>query len=228
MPGGRSMSVQIAPEGKLRHLVLQCDDAGAFLGFLDVYDHMRGGSIDLKAALSSPGVAEGGIRIVGFRLQSPGKEREPVVEADGTRIVPIRQVAPTDQSAFDKFAANYALRKGVITMTEGIAKGPTTGATASGQIDLNNQKIQIKGTYIPLYGLNNLVSRIPLLGEIAGAGRNEGLVGVTFKVVGSVDDPVLQVNPISAIAPGIFRRIFEYHIDQAHTSDDAEKSNSSN
>ncbi|MFX4846472.1 AsmA-like C-terminal domain-containing protein, partial [Acinetobacter baumannii] len=91
-------------------------------------------------------------------------------------------------------------------------------------IDLNNQRIQITGTFIPLYGLNNLVSRIPLLGEIAGAGRNEGLVGVTFKVVGSVDDPVLQVNPISAIAPGIFRRIFEYHVDGPRAGDETERS----
>jgi hypothetical protein len=229
MPGGRSMDVQIHPDGKVRALTLQCDDAGAFMGFLDVYDHMQGGSIELKAALSSPGVAEGSLRVVNFHLQTQSKgPREPVVEQDGTRSLPIRQIAPSDQSSFDKFAANYALRKGVITMTQGIAKGPTTGATASGQIDLNNQKIQIKGTYIPLYGLNNLVSRIPLLGEIAGAGRNEGLLGVTFKVVGSVDDPVLQVNPISAIAPGIFRRIFEYHIDEAHVPDDTEKASSSN
>jgi len=229
MPGGRSMTVRILPAGPVRQLTLQCDDAGAFVSFLDVYDRMRGGSIELKAALSSPGVAEGNLRVVGFNLERQAKAtREPVIEPDGTRLLPIRQAAPTDQTNFDKFAANYALRKGVITMTEGIAKGPTTGATASGQIDLNNQKLQFKGTYIPLYGLNNLVSRIPVLGEIAGAGRNEGLLGVTFKVVGSVDDPVLQVNPISAIAPGIFRRIFEYHIDEAHGADETDKANPAN
>ena len=103
---------------------------------------------------------------IGFQLQSQVKgEREAVVAPDGTRTLPIRQAEPTAETNFNKFAANYALRKGVITMTEGIAKGPSTGATASGQIDLNDQKMQIKGTFIPLYGLNNLVSRIPLLGE---------------------------------------------------------------
>jgi hypothetical protein len=229
MPGGHKMSVEIHPEGKVRLLTLNCDDAGDFVAFLDVYDHMRGGTIELKSALSSPGVAEGSLRLYDFKLQAQqSKLHEPVVEPDGTRSLPIRQAAPNDPNTFDKFAANYALRKGVITMTQGIAKGPTTGATASGQINLNDQKLQFTGTYIPLYGINNLVSRIPLLGEIAGAGRNEGLLGVTFKIVGSVDDPVLQVNPISAIAPGIFRRIFEYHIDEAHDPDLPEKANSSN
>ncbi len=227
--GGRMLNVQIKPEGANRVVLLDCNDAGAFLSFVDIYDRMHDGGISLKADISAPGVAEGGIRVLGFRLDTQVKAtREPVVEPDGTRTLPIRQAAPTDPSSFDKFSANYALRKGVITMTEGVARGATTGATASGQIDLNNQKIQIKGTYIPLYGLNNLVGRIPVLGEIVGAGRNEGLVGVTFKVIGSVDDPVLQVNPISAIAPGIFRRIFEYNVDDPHAPQDAQKDNSSN
>jgi hypothetical protein len=228
LPGGRSLGVQIKPQSRTRDLSITSDDAGSVLGFFDIYDRMRGGGFDLRSTLSSANASEGSLRILGFRLEPQGRDRQLNIEADGVRSAPIRQVAPTDQTTFDKFAASYSVRKGVITMTQGIAKGPTTGATASGQIDLNNQRIQITGTFIPLYGLNNLVSRIPLLGEIAGAGRNEGLVGVTFKVVGSVDDPVLQVNPISAIAPGIFRRIFEYHVDGPRAGDETERSPSGN
>ena len=38
----------------------------------------------------------------------------------------------------------------------------------------------------------------------------EGLIGVTFKVEGPIDAPRVFVNPLSAVAPGILRKIFEY------------------
>ncbi|WP_181184036.1 AsmA-like C-terminal domain-containing protein [Prosthecodimorpha hirschii] len=214
-PGGRSVEISIRPDGNRRVLTVNSDDAGAVLGFLDVYERLRGGSLRLSAVLSGPGSADGVVKIVGFGLLPPKNERVASLRTtnDGLREVAVRDVPVTEDASFDRFQVNFAMRKGVITVSDGIAKGQATGATMSGQIDLVNQRLNVAGTFIPLYGLNNLVSRIPLFGEIVGAGRNEGLVGVTFKVVGSVDNPVLQFNPISAIAPGIFRRIFEYRVD---------------
>jgi len=34
---------------------------------------------------------------------------------------------------------------------------------------------------------------------------------VTYEVVGTPGAPVLNVNPISAVAPGMFRKIFEFN-----------------
>lgn len=215
-PGGRSVEISIRPDGNRRILAMNSDDAGAVLGFLDLYERLRGGTLSLSAVLSGPGSADGVLKIVGFGLVPPKNERVASLRTtnDGLREVAVRDVPISEDATFDRFQVGFAMRKGVITVSDGIAKGPATGATMSGQIDLNNQRLNVAGTFIPLYGLNNLVSRIPLFGEIVGAGRNEGLVGVTFKVVGNIDNPVLQFNPISAIAPGIFRRIFEYRVDE--------------
>ena len=43
-----------------------------------------------------------------------------------------------------------------------------------------------------------------------GGGSNEGLVGLTYEVVGPPSAPVLRVNPISVVAPGLFRKFFEF------------------
>jgi len=59
--------------------------------------------------------------------------------------------------------------------------------------------------------LNRIFGEIPIIGQILGNGRDRGLIGITFRVVGPFDQPRLEVNPISAIAPGIFRQIFEYN-----------------
>ena len=54
-----------------------------------------------------------------------------------------------------------------------------------------------------------MFGQLPIVGVFLG-GSNEGLVGLTYEVVGTPAQPVLRVNPISAIAPGIFRKIFEF------------------
>jgi hypothetical protein len=67
------------------------------------------------------------------------------------------------------------------------------------------------GTFMPIYGLNRIFGEIPLVGMILGNGRDRGLIGVTFKLDGDAKSPRLQVNPLSVIAPGIFRQIFEFN-----------------
>jgi hypothetical protein len=66
------------------------------------------------------------------------------------------------------------------------------------------------GTYLPAYAFNNLFGQIPILGMVMGGGMREGLIGVTFKIDGPIAQPQVFFNPLSAIAPGIFRKIFEF------------------
>ena len=42
------------------------------------------------------------------------------------------------------------------------------------------------------------------------AAKNEGLFGVTFAIRGPLDKPDFKINPMSALVPGAFRRMFEY------------------
>jgi hypothetical protein len=62
---------------------------------------------------------------------------------------------------------------------------------------------------VPLFGLNNMFGQIPIVGLFLG-GDKEGLVGITFEVVGPPGAPVLRVNPMSALAPGLVRKVFEF------------------
>jgi hypothetical protein len=99
----------------------------------------------------------------------------------------------------------------VITIDDAALRGPMIGATGNGTVNIPGGKIAISGSFIPAFGINNIAGAIPLIGTILGGGRDEGLVGITYKLFGPLDDPKLTMNPISAIAPGIFRKIFEYN-----------------
>jgi hypothetical protein len=58
-------------------------------------------------------------------------------------------------------------------------------------------------------GLNRVFGEVPLIGGLLGGGEDEGLVGLTFSAQGSLADPKLRTNPISALAPGFLRKLFE-------------------
>jgi hypothetical protein len=49
-----------------------------------------------------------------------------------------------------------------------------------------------------------------VLGTLLGGGSNEGIFGITYEVTGPTGNPRPMVNPISAIAPGIMRKFFEF------------------
>jgi len=39
--------------------------------------------------------------------------------------------------------------------------------------------------------------------------KGEGLFGVTYTLQGDIDAPKVSTNPLSVLAPGILRRLFE-------------------
>ena len=89
-------------------------------------------------------------------------------------------------------------------------KGPTIGGTIEGNIDYPGNKVRMSGTFIPVYGLNNLLGQVPGLGLFFG-GSDEGVFGLTYEVVGTPDKPTLNVNPLSPLLPGITRKIMDFN-----------------
>jgi hypothetical protein len=118
--------------------------------------------------------------------------------------------APQSGITFSRMRAEFTRQNGQLTVREGVVKGPIMGATIEGSIDFPANQVRMSGTFVPMYGLNNMFGQLPILGLFLGGGSNEGLIGVTYEVVGTPGQPVLRVNPISAMAPGVLRKIFEF------------------
>jgi hypothetical protein len=110
---------------------------------------------------------------------------------------------------FDKFEVPFRAQNDAITISGARASGPAVGITADGYLDRAHNQIALKGTLAPVYGLNSVLGAIPLLGDVLVSKKGEGVFGMTYSVSGNADQPNLSVNPLSALAPGIFRRIFE-------------------
>ncbi|HXO71791.1 MAG TPA: DUF3971 domain-containing protein [Bradyrhizobium sp.] len=183
---------------------LETNDAGAFFRFTDTYGKMVGGQLAL--AMDPPTVEphpkEGLINVRDFTIKGEGSLDR--VAAGG---------APGAQSgiSFSRLRAEFTRQNGQLLVKDGVVKGPTIGATVEGSIDYPGNQVRMSGTFVPMYGLNNIVSQIPIFGMVLGGGSNEGLIGVTYEIVGPPGAPVLRVNPISAIFPGVTRKIMEFN-----------------
>jgi hypothetical protein len=105
-------------------------------------------------------------------------------------------------------------------LRDGVVRGPSLGATIDGMIDYSRDELHLRGTLVPLYGPNNLLGQLPILGLFLG-GEKEGLVGITYEVVGKPGNPVLRINPISALAPGLLRKVFEFPMNNGAYDDNS-------
>jgi len=128
---------------------------------------------------------------------------------DRVAAAPQQPGGPSPGVEFSRLRVDFTRSLGRFTVRDGLVKGPSIGATVDGYIDYHRDDVRMRGTFVPLYGLNNMFGQIPIVGLFLG-GSNEGLLGVTYEVVGPPGAPVLRVNPISAVAPGLLRKFFEF------------------
>ena len=180
-------------------------DAGSLLSFLDIYKRMEGGlmALDMRAGEDR---LDGVIVIRDFVLRDEPALRRLVNEAPPQERERAR-VNPT-LVQFQRFSTTFAKLGSRIELRDATIYSPSIGTTAEGWVDFARDRLDVAGTFVPAYGLNNLLARIPVVGVIIGGGSNEGVFGVNYRLTGSVSSPTLNVNPLSALAPGIFRKIF--------------------
>jgi len=211
--GSANITAETSGRGNQQTLALRTDNAGSLLRFLDLYRRMSGGTLSLSTGLGE-GSLPGSLTLTGFVLRN-----EPAL----SRIIPTQsqQVASSDSSGrvrtvsidvnevtFTKARMEFTRSAGKLEFREAAIWGTELGFTLAGSMDFARDRVDISGTYVPAYGLNNIFAQVPLFGPLLGGGRNEGLFGVNFRLNGPIGQPNLAVNPLSAIAPGVFRKLF--------------------
>lgn len=106
--------------------------------------------------------------------------------------------------------ADFALRDGMVTIGEARASGPSIGITAQGTVETGaGGAVNLSGAIAPVYAVNSFLGGAPLVGDFFVNREGEGVLALAYSVSGQSDSPTITVNPLSALAPGFLRRIFE-------------------
>jgi hypothetical protein len=217
LDGGQNLIaiLQAEPNGA-RKIIADTMDAGQALRLVGFYPNMQGGRGRIDVDLDRRGAAEkSGILIIeDFKVLGDPIISEVIgsVEGDGPAIgaaTPGRRRVVREVFEFDRMRLPFSVGHGQFAIEDSYLRGPILGATLRGKVDYSAQRVNLGGTYIPLQGLNNALGGIPVLGQILSGPRGEGIFGITFAVQGSMSDPQVVVNPLSLVAPGIFREMFQ-------------------
>ena len=111
--------------------------------------------------------------------------------------------------AFNKLDAPFVKDKGVITINKTVANGISIGITAAGTVNLKTEVLNVKGTVVPAYLINNALTKIPIVGDILSGGeKGGGVFAANYTMKGPLKKPVISTNPLSTLAPGFFRKLF--------------------
>ena len=187
-------------------IYVETKDAGALFRFSDTYPKIFGGemwmAMDPPTASNAP--QDGILNIRDFNVRG-----EPTLDrvASGSADVTGSTQGNNPGVEFSRLRVEFTRTHGRFAIKEGVVRGPMIGATTEGYIDYLREEVRLRGTFVPFFGLNNMFGQIPVFGVFLGGGSNEGLVGLTYEVVGPPGQPVLRVNPISVVTPGLVPQV---------------------
>ena len=215
MGKGADLNANLAVVDGVREIHFKSSDVGTLIKGLFGFSSIHGGALDMSAKLSPPekvaaGNApvdySGSIVMTDFKMTNqPFFARLFSAVSFGGLIDLLRGQG----IGVDKLEVPFRMHGGVLDIHDAHASGPSLGMSADGYIDRRSNKIALEGAIAPLSGINNVLSAIPLVGDVLVSKKGEGVIGISYAISGNADEPKISVNPLSVLAPGIFRRIFE-------------------
>ena len=203
--GGGSLSIQYGPDGKGQALEIKADNAGRAMAALDWTRRVEGGTLVLQG--SSPSVdapLSGTVQMERFTLVNAPVFAKLLEFMSLTGIVSALGQQGLD---FTRLDGEFTFQDGYLNFEQAKAYGTSIAVTAKGFVDTDSNFVELTGTVIPAYTFNRVLGAIPVIGDIL-AGDDGGILAANYAVEGPLENPDVSVNPLSALAPGILRRIF--------------------
>ena len=195
--------------GEMRRFWIEAPNFGRMLQIFGLYENVDGGVLRLEGALPPPG--ETGTTNLRVEAGNFTLVRMPVLArilAAGS-LEGLSALLNGGGIPFETLEADLTLRDGVLGIANARAAGPALGVTVDGTVDLDEETMGLDGVIAPSYGLNSLFGNLPLVGGLLVSREGEGVIGITFSVSGPFDQPTVFANPLSALVPGVLRRMFE-------------------
>ncbi|MDX1974257.1 MAG: AsmA-like C-terminal domain-containing protein [Rickettsiales bacterium] len=212
--GDKPFSLRILrnPKGQ-RQFSLSADNAGAFIKAAGVFEGMSGGTLSISGNYDdtvqtdkATSKLHAKLIINDFTLTNAPVLAKILSLASFTGLIDSLQGKGV---RFEKMTAPFTLQNDVFTFRKVKVRGPSIGLTAEGTIALPHVDMAIQGTVVPAYTLNSMVGKVPIVGNVLTGGDGQGVFAASYNVKGTYKEPDVSVNPLSILAPGFLRRLFE-------------------
>jgi len=184
-------------------LKIKTDNAGYILDGFDIYSNMIGGKMDVVAKANG-NIYDGKITITDFSVVKAKVLARMLTLGSLTGIA---DILSGKGITFKKLSSEFHMDKHELTVDEYRMVGPAIGITAKGSINRDKNVADVSGNIIPAYTANTLLGSIPLIGPVVIG--DEGVFALAYHLTGNVDDPSISVNPLSMLAPGFLKNVFQ-------------------
>lgn len=186
---------------------LKTSDAGYLASAFFGVDFISGGILDLRGSLATENTPA--------QLRATVENTRLVNAPFFTQILSLASLRGlTDTLSgegvlFSRIEAPITIGGGRYVINGGRASGPALGLTVNGWIGMDGSGIDLDGVLVPSFGVNSVLGGVPIIGDLIVGRQGEGIFSITYSVSGSLEKAQVAVNPLSAVTPGILRRIFE-------------------
>lgn len=206
--GGAPMQATLSaePDG-LAHLRVTSGDAGFLASALLGADFLTGGQLDLSGTLETETAPANLVLQI-----TNGRMKDAPFLTQILSLASLRGLTDTlsgEGVLFSRIEVPMKVSSGRYVVTGAKAQGPALGLTASGFVDMGSREIEIDGVLVPSFGVNSALGGIPIIGDLVVGRDGEGVFSLTYSVRGTLEKANVAVNPLSALAPGVIRRVFE-------------------
>ena len=186
-------------------LGVNTSDAGAFLGFLGLYQNGFNGNLQLRATGPNINNMSGEIFIENIDVYNDKYLARLFVESSPSELIDINRVQ------FDS-RARYRIIDEAILIDGAELFGQNVKFELSGQLNNETGSLKLPGTYCPEYELNASFGTIPIFGPVLTGGDNNCMFSLPFQIMReSWGEPTrLRRNTTGLLAPGILRDAFDY------------------
>ena len=206
--GPTPVRATVSPKsGDAHSLKLSAPDAGALLAALGVGGGIEGGALSVTGVLRQ---GAGGVRIAARARVGRFVLHDAPLSARMARDLSIYGLLTgrkAKQIVITSCELPFTLSGHTLRLDDAHASNAALGATLRGAIDLRHSTLDLRGTVVPSYLLNALPGKLPGVGRVFSPEKGGGLLALTLRVTGPIDKPVVGVNPLSLLAPGILRRL---------------------
>ena len=121
----------------------------------------------------------------------------------------LADLAEGEGLSFEKLEIKISQSNNFLKIEELFAVGPSISVLMDGYKEASGLT-SLRGTLVPARNLNNLLSKIPVIGKIIIPKEiGEGLFGVSFKMKGPSGKIKTTINPIKTLTPRFITKALE-------------------
>ena len=187
-------------------LEVYSDIAAPLLSDFKFFQGLEGGDLNFTSTFGNE-ISTSNLTINNFKLNEAPALAKILSLAD---LKGLTDTLKGDGISFDILSAQYNSDSSLMKIDEIFMIGPSISILIDGYVEKKSGLVSLRGTLVPAKTLNNLISKIPVVGDILiGKKVGEGVFGISFKVKGLPNDLKTTVNPIKTLTPRFITRALE-------------------